>query len=145
MSQLINSDQAMQAFGYQLARRLDFPFCLELIGDVGAGKTTFIKGLARGLKSLDQVTSPSFTINNRYDLGQGQVLAHYDFYRLGEAGVLMQELAEDLADHQTAVAMEWAQPVREILPNKRVVVTINYTQDGRIVDIKELDATISEN
>ena len=143
MSQLINTDQAMQTLGCELAQRLDFPFCLELIGDVGAGKTTFVKGLASGLKSRDQVTSPSFTINNRYDLSDGRVLAHYDFYRLGEAGVLMQELAEDLSDTQTAVVMEWAQPVQEILPNERMVVTIDYTLDGRTVDIKERHATTS--
>src|SRR5688572_15811906 len=65
---------------------------IELIGDVGAGKTTFARGLARGVGSTDRVTSPTFTVSNVYESGR-IILKHYDFYRLNDLAIIKNELA----------------------------------------------------
>ena len=113
-----------------LAENLPTKFCLELIGDVGAGKTTFTKALVEKLGSNDEVTSPSFAINNRYQLSDGREVSHYDFYRLGEAGVVSQELLEDLVNPQTCVIVEWAETVSQVLPAERLQMTITTLADG---------------
>jgi len=113
-----------------LAENLPTKFCLELIGDVGAGKTTFTKALIENLGSSDEVTSPSFAINNRYRLNDGREVSHYDFYRLGEAGVISQELLEDLAQPQICVIVEWAETVSQVLPAERLQMTITTLADG---------------
>jgi hydrolase, P-loop family len=113
-----------------LAENLPTKFCLELIGDVGAGKTTFTKALVEKLGSNDEVTSPSFAINNRYQLSDGREVSHYDFYRLGEAGVMSQELLEDLVSPQTCVIVEWAETVSQVLPAERLQMTITTLADG---------------
>ena len=113
-----------------LAENLPTKFCLELIGDVGAGKTTFTKALIENLGSSDEVTSPSFAINNRYQLNDGREVSHYDFYRLGEAGVISQELLEDLMNQQTCVIVEWAETVSQVLPAERLQITITTLADG---------------
>lgn len=113
-----------------LAENLPTKFCLELIGDVGAGKTTLTKALVEKLGSNDEVTSPSFAINNRYQLNDGREVSHYDFYRLGEAGVMSQELLEDLVSPQTCVIVEWAETVSQVLPAERLQMTITTLADG---------------
>lgn len=113
-----------------LAENLPTKFCLELIGDVGAGKTTLTKALVEKLGSNDEVTSPSFAINNRYQLNDGREVSHYDFYRLGEAGVMSQELLEDLVNPQTCVIVEWAETVSQVLPAERLQMTIATLADG---------------
>lgn len=113
-----------------LAENLPTKFCLELIGDVGAGKTTLTKALVEKLGSNDEVTSPSFAINNRYQLNDGREVSHYDFYRLGEAGVISQELLEDLMNPQTCVIVEWAETVSQVLPAERLQMTITTLADG---------------
>lgn len=133
----IKTEMAMQKWGQDLASKLSWPFCIELVGDIGAGKTTLIKGLARGLGFNGEVSSPSFTLNNRYQLADNRVLSHYDFYRLSEAGVLAQELVEDLADPSVSVVVEWGATVDNVLPHNRQQIMINYTADGgREVELK---------
>lgn len=133
----IETDAAMQKWGQDLADKLSWPFCIELVGDIGAGKTTLIKGLARGLGFGGEVSSPSFTLNNRYQLADNRVLSHYDFYRLNEAGVLAQELVEDLADPAVSVVVEWGATVDNVLPHNRQRIMIKYTADGgREVELK---------
>ena len=114
----------------RLAENLPMKFCLELIGDVGAGKTTLTKVLVEKLGSNDEVTSPSFAINNRYQLNDGREVSHYDFYRLGEAGAMSQELLEDLVNPQACVIVEWAETVSQILPAERLQMTITTLADG---------------
>ncbi len=100
---------------------------IELIGDLGAGKTAFVRGLADGMGSDDDVRSPSFTLSNQYRAGR-LTLHHFDFYRIQEPGIMRQELAEVLRHPNAAVVAEWADPVRSILPGDRL--TIRITPDG---------------
>jgi len=101
---------------------------IELISDLGGGKTTFVRGLARGIGSTDKVASPSFTISRIYQAGDTQ-LHHFDFYRLHEPGVVAHELAEIIHDTNSIVVIEWADIVQGVLPPARLTVQIRTTGD----------------
>jgi tRNA threonylcarbamoyladenosine biosynthesis protein TsaE len=96
---------------------------IELLSDLGGGKTTFVKGLAAGMGSQDEVGSPSFTLSNVYRAGS-LTLYHFDFYRLSEAGIMSDEIAEVIADPKVVVVVEWPDVVQDVLPAKRVTVRL---------------------
>ena len=106
------------------------PCAIELVGDVGAGKTTFTKGLARGLEIAEEITSPTFTISKVYENSRGQKLVHYDFYRLENPGIMVEDLFENLQDPQTVTVIEWADTVNEILPANHLRLEILINDDG---------------
>jgi len=100
---------------------------IELVSDLGGGKTTFVRGLARGMGSSDRVSSPTFKISNEYQ-GKYFKLYHFDFYRLPEAGLVADELAEIIGEPQNVTVVEWADIVQNVLPRKRL--TIVFTNKG---------------
>ena len=106
------------------------PYVIELVGDVGAGKTTFTKGLARGLEITEEITSPTFTISKVYENSRGQKLVHYDFYRLENPGIMVEDLFENLQDPHTVTVIEWADTVSEILPANHLRLEILINDDG---------------
>ncbi len=109
---------------------------IELIGDVGAGKTTFVRGLAKGLGIKEPITSPSFTISKSYPLKNGGSLVHYDFYRLSDPGLMIDDLEENLKDPKNIVIIEWGESINDILPDERTKIKISYTDtDERNVQI----------
>ena len=102
-----------------------------LWGPPGVGKTTFVRGLAEGLGVKDLVTSPSFTISKEYALPGGGSLIHYDFYRLKEPGLMMDDLMEKINNPQNIVVIEWGESVAELLPENHVKIEIEYGEKGR--------------
>ncbi|HEX7368588.1 MAG TPA: tRNA (adenosine(37)-N6)-threonylcarbamoyltransferase complex ATPase subunit type 1 TsaE [Candidatus Saccharimonadales bacterium] len=96
---------------------------IELVSDLGGGKTTFVRGLAKGMGSVDRVASPSFTISREYH-AEGKTLYHFDFYRLPDPGLVANELAEVVGDPRAVVAVEWADVVEGILPAERLTIYI---------------------
>lgn len=102
---------------------------IELVSDLGGGKTVLVRGLAQGIESRDHVQSPSFTINRLYHGRDGIIIYHYDFHRLGEPGVLRDMLAEALEDERAVVVIEWSDIVRDILPRSRLEVTLQATDE----------------
>lgn len=103
---------------------------IELASDLGGGKTTFVQGLARGLGYAGRVTSPTFTLSQIYALPNGRELHHYDLYRLGEAGVIGDELAEDIGQPQIITIIEWAGIAENVLPVDRLRVEIEATGEN---------------
>lgn len=139
----IVSEEQMKLFGEKLAHFLESGQTLELIGDVGAGKTTLIKGLVRGLGGTEEVQSPSFTISRVYELPDGNQLYHYDFYRLSDAGILRDELAEVMGDPSIITVIEWADIVDDVLPENHVRLTIRATgENTRTVLLYGIDTRI---
>ena len=120
----VENEIATREFAQKLGHLLKGGEIIELVGDVGAGKTTFVKGMALGLDIDEDVQSPSFTISSIYDARDGLRLAHYDFYRLAEAGIMSDDLAENMQDPTTITVIEWADIVEGILPENRL--TINF-------------------
>jgi len=124
---IIHSDEEMQDFGEKLAR--DCPRVIELTGDVGAGKTTLVKGLARGLGASEEVTSPSFVISKRYKIRKGELI-HYDFYRLKEVGLMADEIAEAMLDPENVIVVEWGESVKDLLPDDRKKIEIRILNEN---------------
>lgn len=103
---------------------------------MGGGKTTFVRGLARGMGSDDRVASPTFTISRVYEAGDKE-MHHFDFYRLGEAGLIAGELADVLHDPAIVVVVEWAGIVQDVLPKTRLTISIEKTPtDGRVLTFR---------
>jgi tRNA threonylcarbamoyladenosine biosynthesis protein TsaE len=120
----VKNETEMKKFGAKLGAVLKGGEIIELVGDVGAGKTTLTKGIAKGLAIDEDVQSPSFTISRVYDARGGLQLAHYDFYRLHDAGIMAAELHETLNDPQVITIIEWAEIVGGVLPEDRLTVQI---------------------
>lgn len=125
----------MLKFGQQLAASLKLPAVLELVGDVGVGKTTLTRGLAQGLGVQEPITSPSFTISKRYafrrpsDQTVGE-LVHYDFYRLADPGIMQNDLAEAIAEPQNVVVVEWGDSIANLLPRNKLRLEITLQENG---------------
>jgi tRNA threonylcarbamoyladenosine biosynthesis protein TsaE len=130
-----NSDE-MKELAWEFGRNLRGGEVVELRGDVGVGKTTFVQGLARGMGVTAEVGSPSFTIMKSYLGRDGLTLNHYDFYRLEDAGIMKNEIAEGLADRRNVTVVEWAKDVAGVLPPERFVVKIGYV--SKEVDSREV-------
>lgn len=144
----IHSEQEMLNFGRDFIHNLKpDQNLIELIGDVGAGKTTFTRGLADGLGIEESITSPSFTISKTYALPTGGNLIHYDFYRLSDPGLMLDDLTESLSDPTNIVIVEWADTIKNFLPENRLKIEITYTDNNeREVIIKNpTDTKIKES
>lgn len=115
-----------QAFGAHLGARLKGGEVIELVSDLGGGKTTFVKGVAHGMGSTERVTSPTFTVLQEYAAGK-LTLYHFDFYRLQEAGIMADELAEVAGDPQGVTIVEWGDVARHVLPDASLRITITAT------------------
>ncbi len=109
-----------------MGRRLLGGEVIELISDLGGGKTAFVKGLAKGMGSKDSVHSPSFTLSNQY-VAENKVLYHFDFYRLDDPGILRNGLKEILEDASSIVAIEWPSIASNIIPEDHISVEISPT------------------
>lgn len=118
-----------EALAEKMAKALQGGEVIELVSDLGGGKTTFVRGLIRGLGSTDRVASPTFTISKIYNAGKLEV-HHFDFYRLHEPGIVADELAELVGDPQVVVVVEWAGVVQHVLPEKRLTIKIEQTPKG---------------
>lgn len=119
----------MVALGVTIGRMLNGGEVIELIGDVGSGKTTLAKGIAIGLGVDENVQSPSFTISKLYNGRDNITLAHYDFYRLNEPGIMTNELGETIADSKTVTVIEWSEVVKGILPSDRLSIRVTAKSD----------------
>jgi tRNA threonylcarbamoyladenosine biosynthesis protein TsaE len=133
----VHSETEMKAYGKRLGAFLQGGEIIELIGDVGAGKTTLTKGIAEGMGVDEDVQSPSFTISRVYDTPKGLRLAHYDFYRLHDAGIMAAELHETLHDVLNVTIIEWAEIVTGVLPADRLTITITSPSEAsRVMTIE---------
>ena len=121
----------MKQLGEAIGRSVSGGEVLELVGDIGAGKTTLAKGIARALGINEPVQSPTFTISRVYDSPKGLRLVHYD---LGEAGIMGDEIRE-VADDDSVIIVEWAGTVDGDLPKDRLVVKITtISEEERLVE-----------
>lgn len=124
-----------EKIGELLGSLIKSPEIIELRSDLGGGKTTFTKGLVRGIGSKDRVGSPTFTLNKVYETHHTKI-HHFDFYRLEEPGVLAEQLEESLGNPDVITVIEWADIVRGVLPDERITIEfkpVADNEDERIV------------
>ena len=122
MDYLTHNEIETEALGETLARRLGPGDVVAYRGDLGAGKTAFTRGLARGLGCTGRVTSPTFTVVNEYE---GRLpLFHFDLYRLEGEDALYDVGWEDCLDRGGVCAVEWSERAEAALPRETVWVSI---------------------
>ena len=135
MEFITNSPAETEAVGEALGKRLQPGTVLAYRGDLGAGKTAFTRGLARGLGATEQVTSPTYTIVNEYLSGR-LPLFHFDMYRLASADDLFDIGWEDYLERGGVCAVEWSENVEDALENA-ICVTIEKTgEDSRRITVE---------
>jgi tRNA threonylcarbamoyladenosine biosynthesis protein TsaE len=135
MQYLTNSPDETEALGVALGKVLTPGTILAYRGDLGAGKTAFTRGLAKGLGYPDSVTSPTYTIVNEY-LGGRLPLFHFDMYRLRSADDLWGIGWDDYLDRGGVCAVEWSENVAEAMEDA-IFVTIEKTgETSRCITIE---------
>ena len=125
-----NSAADTEAIASAIGKRLRGGEVIDLIGDMGCGKTTFVRGLAKGLGCQATVNSPTYKINNVYS-GQKLQLHHFDFYRITEPGILLSELAEIMTEPDIVTIIEWSDVVHDLLPKKQLAITFTQAADNQ--------------
>ena len=130
-------EQETEALGERLAGRLEPGAVVAFTGDLGAGKTAFTRGLARGLGISGRVTSPTFTVVNEYEGGR-LPLFHFDMYRLGSSGELFDIGWEDYLARGGVCAVEWSENVSDALEEGTIFVEIRRgaSERQRIVTVR---------
>ncbi len=114
MEFITNAPEETEQIGEKLGRVITPGTVIAYEGDLGAGKTAFTRGLARGLGAKDRVTSPTYTIVNEY-LGGRMPLFHFDMYRLGSSDELFDIGWEDYLARGGICAVEWSERVEDAL------------------------------
>ena len=118
--------------GFKLAQTLDFGSVVLLFGNLGAGKTVFSRGFARGLGITEPVSSPTYTIVQEYDIPGGGRLYHLDLYRIsGVESALAFGVDEFLDDSRAISLIEWPMRIDGILPDNCIKVTLTHLDDEK--------------
>ena len=136
MEVVSNSPAETERLGERLAARLEPGAVIAFTGDLGAGKTAFTRGLARGLGVTERVTSPTFTIVNEYE---GRIpLFHFDMYRLADEDELFDIGWEDYLARGGVCAVEWSENIDDALDHDalRVDIRRGEHQGQRLISIE---------
>ena len=136
MEIITHSPEETRALGERLAGAIGPGTVVAFTGDLGAGKTAFISGMARGLGIEERVTSPTFTIVNEYEGGR-LPLFHFDMYRLGSADELFDIGWEDYLARGGVCAVEWSENVADALEPDAIRVDIRRGagENDRIITV----------
>lgn len=130
--------------GQLLGQALDVPLVISLEGELGAGKTHLVKGIAQGMGIEDEVTSPTFALVQEYwkadSAKQKMDLFHFDLYRISDADELYYIGYEDYLNKYGIMIVEWASNVSSSLPADRVDICIEYTPEP---DVRKITISAS--
>lgn len=141
MKYVSKNEQQTQKIAAELANKLKGGEVLALSGDLGAGKTTFIKGLGCALGIKKNITSPTFVLMKVYPV-KNKIFCHIDAYRVEKS----QELAdigvlENFGQKNSICAIEWAEKIKDLLPRKRIEIKLQLAEkeNQRIIEINFLE------
>lgn len=127
MRVITGSPEETIAFAEKIGSMLKKGDIIAYKGGLGAGKTTFTRGLAAGLGLKDEVTSPTFAIVNEY---HGRInLYHFDMYRIMDSGELEATGFYDYPQEESVFAVEWSENIEDILPPETIYITIERIDD----------------
>src|ERR1041384_3951233 len=138
MTQITHSAEETIAFGHELAKQLAPPKIVLLRGDLGAGKTTMVKGIAEAFHAAEQedVTSPTFTLIHEYR-GPEVTLYHIDLYRIDTQRELDTLALDDLMTPQTILLIEWGEKFARFAKERDVEIAIEHRGgDDRAITVK---------
>jgi tRNA threonylcarbamoyladenosine biosynthesis protein TsaE len=123
-----NSVKETLTLAETIGSRLKGGEIIELIGDLGSGKTTFVSGVATGAKSQDVVSSPTFMISKIYKTPKLNIY-HFDFYRLNESDLAIHELTDAMDQNNAVILIEWPGVVDDLLKEDKVTIKFSYLPD----------------
>ncbi|HSX41327.1 MAG TPA: tRNA (adenosine(37)-N6)-threonylcarbamoyltransferase complex ATPase subunit type 1 TsaE [Candidatus Saccharimonadales bacterium] len=137
---------ATKDLGRRLARHLKGGEVVELVSDLGGGKTTLAKGLVAGLGYDGDVPSPTFTVSRVYPVRDGLEVHHFDFYRLGTHDIVSDQLTEVMGDPKAITVIEWAEHGAGQLPDGRISIDIvpGKQEDERLIKLSGPEKLIDE-
>ena len=135
----LDSATATEALGARLAARITPGCILYLSGDLGAGKTTLVRGLLHALGHRGTVKSPTYTLVEPYQIGDWR-LFHWDLYRLADPEELEFLGLRDQLDGQAMLLIEWPERGQGELPAADVEIALSYAGEGRACQLTALDA-----
>ena len=136
----LNSIEDLPAAAKKIVPLLEKMPIAAFSGEMGVGKTTFIKAICRELDVENTVNSPSFSIVNEYTSKTGQTIYHFDFYRLKNINEFFDSGFEEYFDSGNICLIEWPEIVEEHLPSERLNIKISELENGkRSVTIKKTD------
>ena len=140
MKFVTHSREETEELGARLADALTGETVVAFTGDLGAGKTAFVSGMARALGVTERVTSPTFTIVNEFEGGR-LPLFHFDMYRLGSADELFHIGWEDYLARGGVCAVEWSENVAEAIEDDAIRVSIarGDGDDDRIITVEGVE------
>lgn len=130
--------------GAALASSLPEGTVVAMFGELGAGKTAFVRGFARGMGIVCDVTSPTFALVNEYRSGAKR-LCHFDMYRITSWGDLYSTGYFDYIDEGATLIIEWSENIEAVLPENCVRVTIDKLENPDERKIEIIGAEILEN
>lgn len=134
-----DSPKATALIAEDIARRLSADCFVALSGDLGAGKTTFVKALAKELGVTASVKSPSFNIYSIYDTASGGKLVHLDAYRLSGAEAFEDLLLDEIVPTERVLCVEWPENISESVPEDAVRLKFTTTGEfGRVIEAQGL-------
>ena len=125
---LLRSEQEVMEYGFRLGQEAVPGQVIALTGDLGAGKTTLTKAIARGLGIEETITSPTFTIVKEYRSGR-LPLFHFDVYRIGDIDEMYELGYEEYFFGDGLCVVEWADLIEELIPEEALRISIAYEQE----------------
>jgi tRNA threonylcarbamoyladenosine biosynthesis protein TsaE len=134
------SPEETEKLGEEFAKKLKPQDVVFLIGNLGSGKTTFTKGIARGLGITTRILSPTFVVVRSHSTQKGaiQTLYHLDLYRLKNEGeVLNTNLTDYINDEKGIVVIEWPEVSQDIVRKKAWNITFEVKEDRHMIEIVE--------
>jgi len=135
---LINDEEALEEIGEQIGRglkRSDRPHVIALVGELGVGKTTLTRGIARGLGVAETATSPTFVIAKQYPITENRTFWHIDAYRLmGSDDLLALDFHAMVGKEGNVTVIEWADRIEDAVPKNAAWLYLAHHKDGRTID-----------
>ncbi len=133
-STYLQNPEATEEFGRQLVQQLDRAALVFLRGQLGAGKTTLVRGILRALGHTQAVKSPTYTLLEPYEL-EDRAVYHFDFYRIVDSQELDFIGIDELLDADATKLIEWPEHAKDRLPEPDVDVLLSLEGEGRRIEI----------
>ena len=132
---IVSSISELSTAALQLLQQLDGKKIIAFQGQMGAGKTTFIKAICEELGVKDNISSPTFSIVNEYKSAKGEKIYHFDFYRIKNLEEAYDMGYEDYFYSNAYCFVEWPEKIEGLLPDGTVMVNINLDGEKRVIEL----------